>query len=134
MHALRKNRHWVSGLLLPVLMVIWLSVTCQACFASEQPVAMNDHDCCPGMKTGHDHGVHQHDNAKACKISCTIHDSQQKDIHDGFALEKLVLPLATLSESFGSLVLVRDDPGVFPLRIEPVYSPPVFENYRILLI
>lgn len=138
MHALRKNRHWVSGFLLPILMVIWLSVTCQACFASEQPVAMNGHDCCPGMKVKQDQDAHQHalqhQGAKVCKTSCTIHSSQKQDIHDGFSLEKLTPVLAPVSDALAARLLARHSPGIPVQRVEPAYFPPAFESYRILLI
>lgn len=121
--------------LMPFLVVIWLSITCQNCFASEKPVVEKSHACCPSMQTGQEQvKQHHHETSKACKSSCTIHTSQQSDIHDGFSLEKQFVSLGGPSRSYGSDYLARHRAQVYPHRIEPLHYPSVFESYRVLLI
>lgn len=120
--------------LLPFLMVIWLSITCQHCFASEMPKMETGHSCCPSMHMDQQQDKHHHGDNKTCKHTCTIHASQQKDIHDGFSLEKHIISLTGPSRSYGSEYLSRHRSLVFPHRIEPLHYASIFESYRILLI
>jgi hypothetical protein len=121
-------------MLMPALLVIWLLLSCQNCFAAEKQ-SVQDHSCCPSMKAEMPEPVkqkNQHD--VQCKNDCTIKAHQKSDISDRLSLEKQIL-LGLVQGQAINLEYLKITRHLVPRdNHERQFRPSVFESYRILLI
>jgi hypothetical protein len=120
-------------MLMPALLVIWLLLSCQNCFAAEK-ADVQDHSCCPSAKADMPEPVKKNTHDEKCQSDCTIQVHQKSDITDRLSLEKqILLGLAPgKAINFDYLKITRH---VFPrYNQERQLRPSIFESYRILLI
>ncbi len=130
---IRQHKQLFSMLLLPALVLVWLSFSCQNCFADSQTEsAQKMHaamDCCP-MDA---HSEHEHGDKQGCDTNYLINQPVLSD-HGAAKLvdfSDVVLPITVASFT-----------AVYPLLIQPIavdrqddyFSDRHFSSYRILLI
>jgi len=131
LHTLRKQKQWLGLTLVPLLLMVWLSLTCQNCFAAKADVsAACDHqvqmECCP---SGHMHD--QSDNG-SCDASHMVTQAVVIDTATFKTTDHVFPDMASVD--------VVGFPKPLPLayrlsRVKVVHSPhSIFKHYRILLI
>ncbi len=134
MDYFRQHKQITGLALLPVLLLVWLSFSCQDCFAASLSdsvqkvhVAM---DCCPP-------GMHNDSSQQMDKSGCdNNYLMDQPAIADEFSpqltdFQMVMLPVNELDFEATYPVLIQ--PIVLP-RVSVPFSDRSFSSYRILLI
>jgi len=131
LHYLRSQKQWLGLTIVPLLLMVWLSLSCQNCFAAKiEMTAACDHqasmECCTP--------VHKQD--KSGPVKCdTYHVVSQAVIADDVVLHvnDHVLP-----DMVASRLASFPDPVPSEYRYSRVkafhFTHPIFKHYRVLLI
>jgi len=136
LHSLRQNRHWLVMMMTSVLLMVWLTLSCQNCFAMEIQNAATSHasmDCCPsGMQQDQDTPEKMDGMTGNC-VTANLMD--QPVVAEDINLQlddQTLLALSVYasdypsSPSSGVLISAKQNPVSFSQRL--------FSSYRILLI
>lgn len=133
LNLIRRHKQIAGIFLLPVLLLVWLSFSCQDCFASSMTEkAQQDHaamDCCPmGSQTGqHDHQDMSDCDNMYLQNQPALSAEATTQLGD---MQMLLLPVAEMrfEASYPELI-----PPFIRTLPEP-FSDRLFSSYRILLI
>jgi len=134
MDYFRQHKQMTGFLLLPVLLLVWLSFSCQNCFADTLTDSMQQvhvaMDCCPS-------GMHADDGHQLDTSGCdnnnllnqpAITDEVTQQLSD---FQLVLLPLDEIA--FESTYPILLQPTALSRVSEP-FSDRSFSSYRILLI
>jgi len=131
LHLFRQNKQLIATLIAPVMLMIWLSLSCQNCFAADMDAASPDHaamDCCPSKVVSDTDSLDMAD----CPVNKltqqpVVTDEAKFQIEDGVDAAIVLFESDYLAApSSGRLLVTTSDHTSF--------SPRLFSSYRILQI
>ena len=133
LHLFRQHRLPFAALLVPALLLVWMSFSCQNCFADTmQTSTQKIHaamDCCPPNA----HQQHEQHDSQACDHNYLL---KQPMLTDGASVQLPVF--ANLEWTIAELLFTDIEPVL--IRSSQFDNPPdyysdrLFSSYRILLI